>query len=121
MDGANGPPGAPPLISQHPPTHSPVHPQGSSPLAGTRGGTHTHMHTHRVGSPAAGAPLPPPALHWHLRRRALFDPLHAELEEAPLPGLAVRRIGHFRPFPNDLPARSRILQTPKDLVFFFLE
>jgi hypothetical protein len=53
-----------------------------------------------------------------LRWRALFDPLHAELEEAPLPGLAVRRIGHFRPFPNDLRARSRIFQTPKDFTFF---
>ena len=53
-----------------------------------------------------------------IRRRALFDPLHAELEEAQLPGLAVRRIGHFRPFPNDLRARSRIFQTPKDFTFF---
>jgi hypothetical protein len=51
-------------------------------------------------------------------RPSLFDPLHAELEEAPLPGLAVGRIGHFRPFPNDLRARSRIFQTPKDFLFF---
>jgi hypothetical protein len=53
-----------------------------------------------------------------LRRRALFDPLHAELEEAPLPGLAVRRIGNFRPFPNDLRARSRISKLRKILCFF---
>jgi hypothetical protein len=53
----------------------------------------------------------------NLRRRALFDPPHAEVEEALLPGRTVG-LGHFRPFPNDLRARSRISQTPKDFTFF---
>jgi hypothetical protein len=86
------------------------------PLGGERGGSCVRHALH------ARLPL---GLHLaldlspiDLRRRALFDPLHAELEEAPLPGLAVRRIGHFRPFPNDLRARSRIFQTPKDFTFF---
>jgi hypothetical protein len=92
--------------------HRPAH----WPLGGERGGNCVRHALH------ARLPL---GLHLaldlspiDLRRRALFDPLHAELEEAPLPGLGVRRIGHFRPFPNDLRARSRIFQTPKDFTFF---